>query len=116
MLAANVAYFGVGSLARGISGLPVVGGIWFFVLWATVGLIVGPIAGVVGWWLTTERTSFTAVVTLATISIAEPLALWIRIDHLDAHLAYVGVAAAGFAFPLIWFRRDWSNALKLWLS
>lgn len=112
LLAANVAYFGVGSIARGVSGLPVVGGIRFFALWATVGLIVGPIAGVVGWWLTTERASFAAVVMLATVSIAEPLALWTHIDHFDAHLAYLGVAAVGFAFPLTWFRRDWGNALK----
>jgi cation transport ATPase len=53
-----------------------------------------------------------AVVTLATVSIAEPLALWTHIDHFDAHLAYLSVAAAGFAFPLVWFRRDWRNALK----
>jgi hypothetical protein len=112
LLVANVAYFGIGSLARGLAGLPVVGGIRFFALWATVGLVIGPIAGVMGWCLTTERASFMAVVTLATVSIAEPLALWTHIDHFDAHLAYLSVAAAGFAFPLVWFRRDWRNALK----
>jgi hypothetical protein len=112
LLAANVAYFGVGSSARGISGLPVVGGIRFFAIWATVGLVIGPIAGIVGWWLTIQRASFTAVVALATVSVAEPLALWTHIDHFDAHLAYIGVAAAGLVFPLIWFRRDWRNALK----
>jgi hypothetical protein len=112
LLAANVAYFGVGSIARGISGFPVVDGIRFFAIWATVGLVIGPIAGVVGWWLTIQRSSFTAVVALATVSVAEPLALWTHIDHFDAHLAYIGVAVAGFAFPLIWFRRDWRNALK----
>lgn len=112
LFAANIAYFGVGSIVRGLSGLPVVGGIRFFALWATVGLVIGPIAGVVGWWLTIERASFTAVVILATVSIAEPLALWTHIDHFDAHLAYIGVAAAGFAFPLIWFRRDRRSALK----
>jgi hypothetical protein len=111
-LAANVAYFGVGSFARGISGLPVVGGIRFFAIWATVGLVIGPIAGLVGWWLTIQRASFTAVVALAAVSVAEPLALWTHIDHFDAHLAYIGVAAAGLVFPLIWFRRDWRNALK----
>jgi hypothetical protein len=112
LLAANVAYFAVGSIARGFAGLPLVGGIGFFALWATVGLVIGPVAGVVGWWLTTQRTSFVAVVTLAMVSIAEPVALWTHIDHFDAHLAYLGVAVAGFAFPLIWFRRDWRNALK----
>lgn len=112
LLAANVAYFSVGSIARGFAGLSLVGGIGFFALWATVGLVIGPVAGVVGWWLTTERTSFVAVVTLATVSIAEPLALWTHIDHFDAHLAYIGVAAVGCAFPLTWFRRDWINGLK----
>jgi hypothetical protein len=112
LLAANVAYFGVGSFARGISGLPVVGGIRFFAVWATVGLVIGPIAGLVGWWLTTQRASFTAVVALATVSVAELLALWTHIDHFDAHLAYIGVAVAGFAFPLIWFRGAWRNAFK----
>lgn len=112
LLAANVAYFAVGSIARGFAGLSLVGGIGFFALWATVGLVIGPVAGVVGWWLKTERTSFVAVVMLATVSIAEPLALWTHIDHFDAHLAYLSVTAAGFAFPLIWFRREWRNALK----
>jgi hypothetical protein len=111
LLAANVAYFGVGSIARGISGLPPVGGIHFFALWTVVGLVIGPIAGVVGWWLTSQRGS-TAVVMLATVSVAEPLALWAHIDHLDAHLVYIGVAAAGLAFPLLWFRRDRRKALR----
>ena len=112
LLAANMAYFGVGSLARGSSGLPLVGGVRFFALWATVGLVIGPFAGLLGWRLTSQPGSFTAVVTLATVSVAEPLALWTHIDHLDAHLAYIGVAAAGLAFPLIWFRRDWRKALQ----
>ena len=112
LLAANVAYFAVGSIARGFAGLSLVDGIGFFALWATVGLVIGPVAGVVGWWLRTERTSFVAVVMLAMVSIAEPLALWTHIDHFDAHLAYIGVAAVGCAFPLTWFRRDWVNGLK----
>ena len=48
----------------------------------------------------------------ATVSIAEPLALWTHIDHFDANLAQMGVVAAGIAFPLIWFRRDWRKALR----
>jgi hypothetical protein len=112
LLAANVTYFSVGSITRGISGLPVLGGVRFFALWAAVGLVIGPIAGLVGWWLTSQRGSFTAVVALATVSAAEPLALWTHIDHLDAHLAYIGVAAAGLAFPVIWFRRDRRKALR----
>lgn len=112
LLAANVAYFGVGSLARSISGLSPVGGIRFFALWAAVGLVIGPIAGVVGWALTSQQRSFTAVVMLATVSVAEPLALWTHIDHLDAHLVYLAVAAAGLAFPLVWFRRDRGKALR----
>jgi len=112
LLAANVAYFAIGSIARGYVGHPLVGGIRFFGLWTAVGLVIGPIAGVVGWWLTTERRSFVAVVMLATVPIAEPLALWAHIDHFDAHLAYLLVAAAGFAFLLIWFRREWRKALR----
>jgi hypothetical protein len=112
LFAANVAYFGLGSIAGDISGLAPVGGLRFFALWAAVGLVIGPIAGVVGWWLTSQRSSFTAVVTLAAVSVAEPLALWAHIDHLDAHLLYIGVAAAGLAFPLLWFRRDRHKALR----
>lgn len=104
LLAANVAYLSVGSIGRGIAGLSLVDGVRFFALWSAVGLVVGPLAGVVGWWLT-QRNPFTGVVTLATVSVAEPLALWTHIDHLDTHLAYVGVALAGLAFPLVWFRR-----------
>lgn len=111
LLAANAAYFGIGSLARGISGLDPFAGVHFSALWATVGLIVGPIAGVVGWWLK-ARAPFAAVVMLATVSIAEPLALWTHIDHLDAHLAYIGVAAIGLASPLLWFRRNLRRALQ----
>ena len=96
LLAANLAYSGTGSIARSISGLPQVGGVGFLALWATVGLVIGPIAGIVGWWLTSQQRSFTAVVTLATVSIAEPLALWTHIDHLDAHLAY-----------MVWWRLAW---------
>jgi len=105
LLAANVAYFAVGLLARSATGLPLVGGIRFFVLWATVGLVTGPVAGVLGWWLTSMRRGVAAVAVLAAVSIAEPLALWMHIDHLDAHVAYIGVAAAGFSFSLAWFRQ-----------
>lgn len=111
LFAANVAYFGVGLIAHSISGLPQAGGVRF-ALWVTVGLAIGPVAGVLGWWLTSQRGSFPAVVTLATITVAEPLALWTHIDHLDAHLAYIGVAAAGLALPVIWLRRDRRKALR----
>lgn len=112
LLAANVAYLGVGSIARALSGLPQVGGVRFFALWATVGLVTGPIAGILGWWLSTGRRSLTAVVALATVSISEPLALWTHIDHVDAHLAFIFVVAAGFAFAVIWLRREWRTALR----
>lgn len=111
LLAANASYFAVGSIARGLSGLPPVGGIRFFAMWTTLGLVIGPVAGIVGWWLT-QRTAFAAIVTLATVSIAEPLALWAHIDHFDAHLAYVGVATAGMALPLILYRRHWTKAVR----
>jgi hypothetical protein len=112
LLAANVAYFAVGFVARGFSGLPLLGGIGFFALWTTVGVVMGPVAGVIGWRLTTHRTAFAAVVTVATVLMAEPLALWVHIDHFDSHLAYLSVAAAGLALPLIWFRRQWRQAVK----
>lgn len=109
LLAANVGYFAIGMLARNIAGLSPVYGIRFFVLWTAVGLVIGPVAGVVGWWLTTARAGV-GVVALAIVSIAEPLALWAHLDHFDAHLAYVAVAGAGLAFPLVWFRRVWRTA------
>lgn len=77
LLAANLAYFAIGIVARGFSGLPLFGGTRFYALWTIVGLVVGPVAGVIGRWLNEQRTASAAVVTLATISIAEPLALWL---------------------------------------
>ena len=56
------------------------------------------LAGVMGWWLRTKRASLPAVVALAMVSVAEPLALWTHIDHLDAHLAYMGVATGAWRF------------------
>lgn len=97
LLASNFAYFAVGVVARGFEGLPVLGGIGFSVLWTTIGLVIGPVAGVIGWRLTAHRTAFAAVVTLAIVLTAEPLALWAHIDHFDAHLAYLGVAFLGVA-------------------
>ena len=66
----------------------------------------------VGRWLTYHSTILPAVVLLATVSTAEPLALWPHIDHLDAHIAYVGVAIVGLTFPLLFFRRRWSQAVR----
>jgi hypothetical protein len=112
LLTANVAYLTVGTVARALTGAPLGGGIRFFVLWTSIGLVIGPVAGVIGWWLTAERTALTAVVAIATASVAEPLALWAHIDHLDAHLAYLIVAILGLTFPMIWFRRTWRKAVK----
>jgi hypothetical protein len=112
LLTANVAYFTVGTGSGGVTGAPLGGGIRFFALWTSIGLVIGPIAGVIGWWLTGERTALTAVVSLATASVAEPLALWAHIDHLDAHLAYLSVAIVGLTFPVMWFRRTWRKAVK----
>lgn len=105
LLAANVAYFVVGGIARELAGLSAVGGIRFFVMWTTLGLIVGPIAGAVGAWLTAERTSLFAATALATISVAEPLALWAHIAHADARVAYVLVAAVGLVVALVRLQR-----------
>jgi hypothetical protein len=112
LLVANVAYFSVGAIARAIAGLPVTGGLALLAMWTAVGLIVGPIAGLMGWWLASERAGLWAVVALATVSLAEPLALWSHINHFDAHVAYTAVGAAGVLFPLIWFRRARRKALK----
>lgn len=106
LLATNVAYFGVGSIARAFAGLPQIGGVQFFVFWTVVGLVVGPIAGLVGWWLKADRTARMAAALLTTVSIAEPLALWAHIDHLDAHLVYVAVGLGGVALPFARFRRN----------
>lgn len=100
LLAANVVYFVVGVFGRGVSGLSPVDGLRFFALWTPIGLLIGPIAGLVGWWLTRNNTALVAATALAVVSIAEPLALWAHIDHLDAHLAYVAVAIVGFSLPL----------------
>jgi hypothetical protein len=110
LVAANLAYFGVGMLARALTGEAPLGGVGFLALWATIGLIIGPLAGVVGHRLTAQRTALTAVVALATVSIAEPLALWFHIDRFDARAVYLTVAAAGLVFPLIWFRNAWRQA------
>jgi hypothetical protein len=104
LLAANFAYLGVGFFARGIAGLSFIGGIRFFVLWSAIGLVVGPVAGLVGWLLKSRRTALLAATGVATVSIAEPLALWAHIDHLDAHIVFTAVAVAGVAFPLVLFR------------
>jgi hypothetical protein len=112
LLAANVAYFTVGTVFGGLSGVPLGGGIRFFMLWTSIGLVVGPIAGIIGWWISDEHTALAAVVTLATASVAEPLALWAHIDRLDAHLAYLSVAIVGLTFPVIWFRRTWRKVVK----
>lgn len=112
LLAANVSYFAVGLLAAGFSDSALVDGFRFFALWASVGLVIGPISGVVGWWLTAERTAFIAVVSLATVSVAEPLALWPHLDHVDARIAYIILAIGALTFPMIWFRRKWRGAFK----
>jgi hypothetical protein len=112
LLVANVGYFTIGTVSGGLTGAPLGGGIRFFALWTAIGLVVGPIAGVIGWWITAERTALPAVVALATASVAEPLALWAHIDHIDAHLAYVIVAIVGLTVPVMWFRRTWRKAVK----
>lgn len=112
LLAANITYLGIGFISRELSAQTETAGLGFFLLWATVGLIIGPIAGVLGRWLSTEPDSFRAVVMLGTVTIAEPLALWAHIDHIDAHLTFVLVATAGVAFPLVWFSKDRRKALS----
>jgi hypothetical protein len=112
LLAANIAYFGVGVVWTLLADDAAGGDVRFLVLWTGVGLFIGPLAGMVGWWLTNHSTILPAVVLLATVSTAEPLALWAHIDHLDAHIAYVGVATVGLAFPLLFFRRKWSQAVR----
>lgn len=112
LLVANVAYFGVGAIWGLVSESAAGGDVRFLVLWTTVGLVIGPVAGMVGWWLNTQRMNFAAVGMLSTISIAEPLALWAHINHTDAHIAYLGVAIAGLAFSCLFHRGDWRRAFR----
>ena len=112
LVSANVAYFAVGAIARLLSGEAPIGGVRFLVVWTSVGLVVGPAAGMIGRWLTAERTSLPAAAALAAASIAEPLALWAHIDHLDAHLTYLVVAAVGITIPVIRLRAAPRRSLR----
>jgi Family of unknown function (DUF6518) len=112
LLAANLSYLVVEMISRGLAGQPLAVSLQFFFLWAIVGLIVGPIAGIVGVWLSAENYALVAVVALATITVAEPLALWAHIDHFDAHLAFLLVALAGLGFVLLWYRPPSARTVK----
>lgn len=101
---ANVAYFGLGTAAQVIDGVSVLGGVRFFILWSAVGLLVGPMAGFIGWSANRRPPRVPAIAALAAVSLAEPLALWFHINHVDAHITYVVVALAGLLLPLLWIR------------
>lgn len=112
LLAANIAYFGVG-MGWGLLSANAAGGdVRFLVLWTGVGLIAGPLSGTVGWWIANQPTMFLPVVSLATVSVAEPVALWAHIDHLDAHIAYVGVVFVGVMLPLLAFTQERLRGLR----
>ena len=106
LLAANVAYFGVSVIAASISAGYASSGIIFFALWAGVGLVIGPISGLLGFFLKVPSHRFLAVALLSSVSIAEPLALWAHIDHVDSHIAYLIVGALGLVLPMTLLGRD----------
>jgi hypothetical protein len=116
LVVANLSYFVVGRVVQAAGVGALASGVRFLMVWTGLGLVVGPIAGWLGWRLRDARTAMPSVVLMSTVSIAEPLALWAHIDHVEAHLAYVVVALSGLAFAAVWFRtspRDAGRALGL---
>ena len=105
LLAANVSYFVVGSIARLLDGGSAAVDVRFFVLWAVVGLVVGPISGLAGWWLRDGRLALASVVTLVVVTMAEPLALWPHIESSEARMVFIAVGLAGIVAPLVLRRR-----------
>lgn len=99
LMAANVAYFAVGAIAILVATNQVVGGVRFLLVWSAVGLVVGPASAVLGRLLAGDPASLVAAAALATAAVAEPLALWAHVDHLDAHITYVVVALVGVIAP-----------------
>lgn len=104
LVSGNFVYFGVAVVARAIAGDPAISGFRFLVIWSTIGLIMGPASAVVGRGLKNPDRKLAAATMLAAISMAEPVALWAHIDHRDAHITYIIVAAAGLGIPLMLFR------------
>lgn len=111
LLAANFLYFGIAGIARAMTGDPVISGFRFLVIWTTIGLIMGAASAVVGRWLKDPLRKLVAATMLAAISMAEPLALWAHIDHRDAHITYVMVAAA-LVMPLVLFRGRMRSGIR----
>lgn len=101
LLWANLAYFGFSSIGQLVNSGATLSGVRFFVLWSIVGLIVGPVAGVLGRSAGARPPYMLGIAALTTASVAEPLALWKHIDHTDAHIAFVIVASIGLTLPFL---------------
>lgn len=97
LITATLAYFGVTYVSEIVAYVSVAGGYRLAVLWTAVSLVVGPIAGAVGHLVRNDRRRPFAVTAIAVISVAEPVALWAHIDHLDAHVTYVLVGIVGMS-------------------
>ncbi len=104
LLSGNFGYFGVAAVARAIAGDPVISGLRFLVIWTTIGLVIGPASAVLGRGLKDPARQLAATTVFAAVSMAEPLALWAHIDHIDARITYVTVAATGLVLPFVLFR------------
>lgn len=112
LLAANLSYFAVGVIARVFSETSTVSGVRFLLLWTVIGLMMGPASAIVGRWLRNPVREVMAVTLLATVSVAEPVALWSHINHIDAQVTYVLVAVVGLILPFVWLRPLPRRAVK----
>ena len=112
LLAANISYFVIGSIARLLDGGSAATDARFFALWAALGLVVGPVSGLIGWFLREGRLAFASIVALSVVTLAEPIALWPHIAQTDSRIVFVAVGLAGFLLPLVSQREQWREATK----
>jgi hypothetical protein len=77
-----------------------------------VGLVVGPVSGVIGFALRSRTLRWLAAGGLTAVSIAEPLAWWAHILHFDARMTYVIVALMGAAIPVAVLRTEGNAMLR----
>ncbi len=100
LTSANVVYFAVGAIASLVSDQQALANPRFLLVWTAVGLIMGPTAAVLGRLSASASAAPFALLALAAASMAEPLALWGHIDHVDAHITYSVVALVGLSIPV----------------
>jgi hypothetical protein len=88
-----------------------------WLLWTGVAIVVGPVAGLLGWWarVAIGPKRIFSVAALAALCISEGAALWRHIDHRDAHATYVVVGVVGLAVPVLVLRRG-RDLLKAFAS